>query len=157
MQITRRHPVHQWDLTKMFPVHCVIMNSHRSLSKYMPACLVKRKGTGADDTSKHLSSLSDILRFLQERIDNTKTFNLNVTRQDLHQRGLKQWARQKQASPKNQLRISFIGEQGTDDGALRREFLTETVGRSLPPVWFKEDQLQTSFQLGPNIFCDMDK
>ncbi|MEQ2246475.1 hypothetical protein ILYODFUR_038839, partial [Ilyodon furcidens] len=79
---------------------------------------------GADDTSKHLSSLSDILRFLQEIIDNTKTFNMNVTRQDLHQRGLKQWARQKQASPKNQLRISFIGEQGTDDGALRREFLT---------------------------------
>ncbi|MEQ2316920.1 hypothetical protein AMECASPLE_037377, partial [Ameca splendens] len=79
---------------------------------------------GADDTSKHLSSLSDILRFLQERIDNTKTFNINVTREDLYQRGLKQWARQKQASPKNQLRICFIGEQGIDDGALRREFLT---------------------------------
>ncbi|MEQ2290039.1 hypothetical protein AMECASPLE_039276 [Ameca splendens] len=70
---------------------------------------------------------------------------------------MKQWARQKQASPKNQLRISFIGEQGTDDGAPRREFLAKSVGRSLPPVWFKEDQLQTSFQLGPNISCDMDK
>uniref|UniRef100_A0A1A8CAI9 Zgc:112970 n=1 Tax=Nothobranchius kadleci TaxID=1051664 RepID=A0A1A8CAI9_NOTKA len=46
---------------------------------------------------------------------------------DLYQRGLKQRARQKQASPKNQLSVSFIGEQGTDEGALRREFLTEMM------------------------------
>ncbi|KAF7217773.1 putative LOC107375139-like protein [Nothobranchius furzeri] len=52
-----------------------------------------------DDSSKHLSCLSDILKFLQERVDNTKT-NINVTRDGLYQRGLKQRARQKQASPK---------------------------------------------------------
>ena len=39
-------------------------------------------------------------------------------------RGMKQWQRQKKSSPKNPLRVSFIGEAGIDSGALRKEFLT---------------------------------
>ncbi|XDV10892.1 hypothetical protein PO909_000003 [Leuciscus waleckii] len=64
---------------------------------------------------------------LEKKVDTSRSFNINVTREDLFQRGLKQWARQKQASPKNLLRVSFIGENGIDQGALRKEFLTEMV------------------------------
>ncbi len=38
--------------------------------------------------------------------------------------GLKQWQRQKKSSPKNPLRVTFIGEAGTDNDTLRKEFLT---------------------------------
>jgi len=72
-----------------------------------------------------LCSVSDILMSLEKKVDTSQSFNINVTREDLFQRGLKQWARQKQASPKNLLRVSFIGENGIDQGALRKEeFLT---------------------------------
>lgn len=67
---------------------------------------------------------------LEKKVDTSRSFNINVTREDLFQRGLKQWARQKQASPKNLLRVSFIGENGIDQGALRKEFLT---GMCAPP------------------------
>ncbi|XP_035986774.1 uncharacterized protein LOC105924050 isoform X1 [Fundulus heteroclitus] len=78
-------------------------------------------------TTKHFSSLSALLQSLQDKIDTTQTFNVNVTRKDLFQRGLKQWARQKQASPKNVISVSFIGEHGIDQGALRKEFFTEMI------------------------------
>ncbi|KAF1377155.1 hypothetical protein PFLUV_G00197650 [Perca fluviatilis] len=42
-------------------------------------------------------------------------------------RGMGQWRRQKKSSPKNPLRVSFIGESGIDNGALRKEFLTEMM------------------------------
>lgn len=42
-------------------------------------------------------------------------------------RGMKQWQRQKKSSPKNPLRVSFIGEAGIDSEALRKEFLTEML------------------------------
>ncbi|KAG1952379.1 G2/M phase-specific E3 ubiquitin-protein ligase-like [Pimephales promelas] len=75
-----------------------------------------------------LCSVSDILMSLEKKVDTSQSFNINVTREDLFERGLKQWARQKQASPKNLLRVSFIGENGIDQGALRKEeFLTEMV------------------------------
>uniref|UniRef100_A0A9J8DB00 HECT domain-containing protein n=1 Tax=Cyprinus carpio carpio TaxID=630221 RepID=A0A9J8DB00_CYPCA len=81
----------------------------------------------SEDTDEHFGSVSDILRSLEKKVDTSRSFNINVTREDLFQRGLKQWARQKQASPKNLLRVSFIGENGIDQGALRKEFLTEMV------------------------------
>ncbi|RXN23580.1 G2 M phase-specific E3 ubiquitin- ligase-like isoform X1 [Labeo rohita] len=81
----------------------------------------------SEDTDEHFGSVSDILMSLESKVDTSRSFNINVTREDLFQRGLKQWARQKQASPKNLLRVSFIGENGIDQGALRKEFLTEMV------------------------------
>ncbi|XP_041854033.1 G2/M phase-specific E3 ubiquitin-protein ligase-like [Melanotaenia boesemani] len=73
---------------------------------------------------------------LRKKVDTTKTFNITVTRQDLFQRGIKQWSRQKQASPKNLLSVSFIGEDGIDQGALRKEFLTEMV-RAIESQFFE--------------------
>ncbi|XP_024113643.1 G2/M phase-specific E3 ubiquitin-protein ligase [Oryzias melastigma] len=95
----------------------------------------------ASKCPSHFSSTSDIIKSLEDRVDHSKTFNINVTRDDLYQRGLKQWARQKQSSPKNRLLVSFIGEQGIDDGALRREFLTEMI-RGLELHLFEGDAHQ---------------
>ncbi|KAF1376293.1 hypothetical protein PFLUV_G00209440 [Perca fluviatilis] len=72
-------------------------------------------------------SISDVIRVLHERVDNTAIFSICVTREDMLERGMKQWQRQKKASPKNPLRVTFLGETGIDNGALRKEFLTEMV------------------------------
>ncbi|XP_031167793.1 uncharacterized protein LOC116058942 [Sander lucioperca] len=72
-------------------------------------------------------SISDVIRVLHERVDNTAIFSIYVTREDMLERGMKQWQRQKKASPKNPLRVTFLGETGIDKGALRKEFLTEMV------------------------------
>ena len=53
-----------------------------------------------------------------------KTFDIIVSRQNMLERGLVQWQRQKKASPTKQLQVTFLGEAGVDTGALRKEFLT---------------------------------
>ncbi|XP_058631532.1 uncharacterized protein LOC131540548 [Onychostoma macrolepis] len=47
--------------------------------------------------------------------------------EDMFNRGLTQRKRQKKSSPKNPLRVTFIGEPGIDSGALMKEFLTEMM------------------------------
>lgn len=69
-------------------------------------------------------SIADVIKILTERMDETSIFSICVTRDQMLERGLKQWQRQKKSSPKNPLRVSFIGEAGIDNGALRKEFLT---------------------------------
>ncbi|XP_041838349.1 uncharacterized protein LOC121638002 isoform X2 [Melanotaenia boesemani] len=94
--------------------------------------------TVCEDVRGNYSSVSDILIALEKRVDTSVTFNISVTREDLFQRGMKQWIRQKKASPKNLLRVSFIGEHGIDEGALRKEFLTEMV-RGIESHYFEGD------------------
>ncbi|XP_033939750.1 uncharacterized protein [Pseudochaenichthys georgianus] len=72
-------------------------------------------------------SLAEAIETLSGRVDTTTLFNVSVTREDIFERGLVQWRRQKRSSPKNPLRVSFIGESGIDHGALRKEFLTEMM------------------------------
>ncbi|CAL8372815.1 unnamed protein product [Arctogadus glacialis] len=67
------------------------------------------------------------MKTLNERVDTSTTFSICVTREDIVERGLKQWQRQKRSSPQNTLRVTFIGEPGIDNGALKKEFLTEIV------------------------------
>lgn len=69
----------------------------------------------------------DVLHWLTSQIDRSREFHLCVSRDDLIERGLKIWQRQKNGSPVNPLKITFIGEAGVDTGALRLEFLTEMV------------------------------
>uniref|UniRef100_A0A671V683 HECT domain-containing protein n=1 Tax=Sparus aurata TaxID=8175 RepID=A0A671V683_SPAAU len=83
-------------------------------------------------------SVSAILLSLQKKIDQTQTFNISVTRQDMYERGMRQWSRQKKGSPKNPLVVSFIGEYGIDQGALRKEFLTEVM-RGIEAHFFEGD------------------
>ncbi|KAL2085761.1 hypothetical protein ACEWY4_019081 [Coilia grayii] len=73
------------------------------------------------------SNVSALIDTLTRRIDTSTTFSICVTREGIVERGLKQWQRQKRSSPQNPLRVTFIGEQGIDNGALRNEFLTEMV------------------------------
>ncbi|KAF4116602.1 hypothetical protein G5714_004091 [Onychostoma macrolepis] len=72
-------------------------------------------------------SIADVIKSLSERMDETSIFSICITRDQMLERGLKQWQRQKKSSPKNPLRVSFIGEAGVDNGALRKEFLTEMM------------------------------
>ncbi|KAJ4927343.1 hypothetical protein JOQ06_015076 [Pogonophryne albipinna] len=72
-------------------------------------------------------SLAEAIETLSGRVDTTTLFNVSVTREDIFERGLGQWRRQKRSSPKNPIRVSFIGESGIDHGALRKEFLTEMM------------------------------
>uniref|UniRef100_A0A8C7YSL8 HECT domain-containing protein n=1 Tax=Oryzias sinensis TaxID=183150 RepID=A0A8C7YSL8_9TELE len=66
-------------------------------------------------------SASDILVTLEKRVDVSMTFNISVTREDLFQRGMKQWIRQKK-----------------NEGAPRKEFLTEMV-RGIETQYFEGD------------------
>ncbi|KAA0702920.1 hypothetical protein E1301_Tti013317 [Triplophysa tibetana] len=70
------------------------------------------------------SILEDILELLAGRVNAENQFRICVSRDNLLERGLKQWQRQKKGNPANQLKITFIGEAGIDSGALRKEFLT---------------------------------
>ena len=67
-----------------------------------------------------LTSISELIEDLQMQIDTSAIFNICITREDLIERGIKQWKRQKKASPKNPLRVTFIGEAGIDNGAPRK-------------------------------------
>ncbi|XP_073779511.1 G2/M phase-specific E3 ubiquitin-protein ligase-like isoform X2 [Danio rerio] len=73
------------------------------------------------------SSITEVIHKLKEAIDPTTIFSVCVTRKDMFNRGLMQWKRQKKSSPKNPLRVTFIGEPGIDSGALMKEFLTEMM------------------------------
>ncbi|ROL41891.1 hypothetical protein DPX16_3519, partial [Anabarilius grahami] len=66
-----------------------------------------------------MSSDDDVLQWLA-----SQDFKICITRDNLFQRGLIQWQRQKKGSPVNKLDVTFIGEAGIDTGALSKEFLT---------------------------------
>ncbi|RXN15221.1 hypothetical protein ROHU_028271 [Labeo rohita] len=65
-----------------------------------------------------------------ERCEGAPNMDLNIAEQQhdkQNSKGLTQWKRQKKSSPKNPLRVTFIGEPGIDSGALMKEFLTEMM------------------------------
>ncbi|KTG32752.1 hypothetical protein cypCar_00046876 [Cyprinus carpio] len=74
-----------------------------------------------------MSSDDDVLQWLASQVDASKDFKICITRDNLFQRGLIQWQRQKKGSPVNKLNVTFIGEAGIDTGALSKEFLTEMM------------------------------
>ncbi|XP_067287991.1 G2/M phase-specific E3 ubiquitin-protein ligase-like [Pseudorasbora parva] len=78
-------------------------------------------------THQEIKSIADVIKTLTERVDESSTFSICVTREQMVERGIKQWHRQKKSSPKNALRVTFIGEAGIDNGALKTEFLTEMM------------------------------
>ncbi|KAG7473976.1 hypothetical protein MATL_G00101640 [Megalops atlanticus] len=57
----------------------------------------------------------------------TQEFSICVARDQLVERGMMLWKRQKRSSPLNPLKITFLRESGVDTGVLRVEFLTEMV------------------------------
>ncbi|XDV52395.1 hypothetical protein PO909_021127 [Leuciscus waleckii] len=87
----------------------------------------EKLGSEKTREEKPCRSLSDIITQLAERVDSTSAFNISVMRGELFERGMVQWKRQKKSSPKNTLCINFLGEYGIDNGALRKEFITEMM------------------------------
>ncbi|TKS90254.1 hypothetical protein D9C73_024385 [Collichthys lucidus] len=76
----------------------------------------------------HLFSLDDIIRTISNAvITDDKTFNITVSRNNMMERGLAQWQRQKKSSPSYPIKVTFLGEAGLDTGALRKEFFTGKV------------------------------
>ncbi|XP_077091356.1 G2/M phase-specific E3 ubiquitin-protein ligase-like [Siphateles boraxobius] len=76
---------------------------------------------------QEMASLDDLLKLLASRVNSENQFRICVSRDNLLERGLKQWQRQKKGNPVDQLKVTFIGEAGIDSGALRKEFLTEMI------------------------------
>lgn len=71
-----------------------------------------------------VNSEDDVVRWAASQVDNSKTFEICVSRESVFERGLQLWQRQKNGGPMNPLKVSFLGELGVDTGALRKEFLT---------------------------------
>ncbi|XP_056585881.1 uncharacterized protein LOC130407181 [Triplophysa dalaica] len=81
----------------------------------------------ANSSCRQVLCLEDILELLAGRVNAENQFRICVSLDNLLERGLKQWQRQKKGNPANQLKITFIGEAEVDSGALRKEFLTEMI------------------------------
>ncbi|XP_073340494.1 G2/M phase-specific E3 ubiquitin-protein ligase-like isoform X1 [Pagrus major] len=71
---------------------------------------------------RRMSSCGSDLRWTPIR-----PFDLCVSQENVVERGLKMWKRQKNGSPVNPLKVTFLGEPGLDTGALRKEFLSAMV------------------------------
>ncbi|XP_048866556.1 uncharacterized protein LOC125739985 isoform X2 [Brienomyrus brachyistius] len=95
------------------------------------ACPICEQICPSDFLEVHASfcgeSVADVVKSRTERVDENGIFSICVARDQMLERGIKQWQRQKKSSPKNPLRVSLIGKAGIDNGALRKEFLTEMM------------------------------
>ncbi|XP_056599036.1 uncharacterized protein LOC130417481 [Triplophysa dalaica] len=72
-------------------------------------------------------SSGEILNWIASKVDQTNTFSICISRNDIYNRGMQQWQRQKKSTPKDRLKVTFFGEAGVDSGALSKEFLTEMI------------------------------
>lgn len=61
---------------------------------------------------------------MQQHRQTLQKYSKYVSRDNILERGLKLWKRQKTGSPVNPFKITFLGEPGVDTGALRKEFLS---------------------------------
>ncbi|KAF4104406.1 hypothetical protein G5714_015393 [Onychostoma macrolepis] len=75
----------------------------------------------------------DVIRHAAAQINIFKIFEVCVSRDNILERGLKLWKRQKTGSPVNPLKITFLGEPGVDTGALRKEFLSSDAKKGKMP------------------------
>nr|XP_061790661.1 uncharacterized protein LOC133580389 [Nerophis lumbriciformis] len=100
-------------------------------SKCKVVCPICNKEFPEDEIKVHATlcgeRLEDVLLFLTQQIDTTSEFKLCVDREDLLDRGLRQWKRRKTASPASVLKVVYIGEADIDTEAIRKEFLTEMI------------------------------
>lgn len=91
-----------------------------------------------------VQSSGEILNWIGSKVDQTNTFSICISRNDIYNRGMQQWQRQKKSSPKDRLKVTFFGEAGVDSGALSKEFLTgiiHLVYYKMYVLYFKADIL----------------
>ena len=74
------------------------------------------------------SNLTDFIRVMARKVDDSGQFYLVIRRNATLSRKLSMWQRQAtRNSPEKTLRVCFTGELGIDSGALSKEFLTQTI------------------------------
>ena len=76
----------------------------------------------------NLVSTKDVYQALATKVDDDKEFLVATRRKADLSRKLFLWQRQtKKNSPTSRLRVHYVGEDGVDSGALRKEFLESTL------------------------------
>ena len=81
-----------------------------------------------EDLNKQITSVGDVLKILQERVDKSKQFFLTTRRGVQLSRLLQLWQRQeKKSHVTGTLVVKYVGEDGIDQGALSREFLADAI------------------------------
>ncbi|KAJ8007844.1 hypothetical protein DPEC_G00098410 [Dallia pectoralis] len=110
-----------------------------------------------------ISCEEDVIMWFKSKVDTSKTFELCVSQDNMLERGLKLWKRNKKATPLNPLWIKFLGEAGIDTGALRKDFLTTMVsgieqrlfegGKSKMPKYSVNDLDEKLFRIAGEIFA----
>ncbi|XP_030606354.1 uncharacterized protein LOC115794833 isoform X2 [Archocentrus centrarchus] len=116
---------------------------------------------GNEKNLDHISCEEDVVCWAASQVDNSKTFEICVSRDSVVERGLQLWQRQKNGGPVNLLKISFLGELGVDTGALRKEFLTRIEKRLFEgdsergkiPKYSLNDLDKQLFKVAGEIFC----
>ncbi|MEQ2300883.1 hypothetical protein AMECASPLE_030356 [Ameca splendens] len=66
------------------------------------------------------------MEIISQRVDRENQFRIQISGENLLERGILQWQQQKKSSPTAALHVSFFGEAGVDTGALRK-FLTGKI------------------------------
>ena len=110
-----------------------------SYSSSIPISAENRPKTSATvPQASKTSSIEEIIKELQEKVDTETTFDLFIRRGACLPRNISLFQRGcKKNSPTQQLRIKYVGESGIDTGALRKEFL-EIIISDLKQTVFKE-------------------
>lgn len=89
-----------------------------------------------------LQSSGEILNWIASKVDQTNTFSICISRNDIYNRGMQQWQRQKKSTQKDRLKVTFFGEAGVDSGALSKEFgINNLVYYKMYVLYFKADIL----------------
>ena len=98
-------------------------------SDFIIAQKMQEEWTDVNDLDEiNLVSTKDVYQALATKVDDDKEFLVATRRKADLSRKLFLWQRQtKKNSPTSRLRVHYIGEDGVDSGALRKEFLESTL------------------------------
>jgi hypothetical protein len=92
------------------------------------AQLIQEEWDGDNLSEINPKSTEDIYKALAAKVDDEKEFCVATRRKAHLTRKLLLWQRQtKKNSPTSRLRVHYVGEDGVDSGALRKEFLDSTL------------------------------
>uniref|UniRef100_A0A672K884 HECT domain-containing protein n=1 Tax=Sinocyclocheilus grahami TaxID=75366 RepID=A0A672K884_SINGR len=126
--------------SQMIPLQCLPIHIKHCKMEHVDLCASSddtaecplcKKTFNSDVIEIHAANCGlrsgEILNWISSNVDQNNTFSICVSRNDIFNRGMQQWQRQKKSSPKGRLKVTFFGEAGVDSGALSKEFLTEMI------------------------------
>lgn len=108
--------------------HIPIDEAEQIESDMKLAQVIQDEWDGDNITESDPKSTEDIYKVLVKKVDDEKEFLITTRRKAQLTRKLYLWQRQtKKNSPTCTLRVHYIGEDGVDSGAIRKEFLESTL------------------------------